>query len=365
MPKHPSVHHVSFNALAEQYGAQFFKAALARYALLISNPDLTHAQLEHLSVYDKIGYNDVDSNGVVDCSVTINAVYAKPGKTDQRSKHVPSRFETVLVNGRNGALSGVTGHCIARVRVVLSLHERARQSLFPPAKVAGVPIHLAYVEWFDPFTTAEDPHRMYMYWIRTAALLVAPIAPHLTEHIWAGILKEAKSVQLARWPEPSKPVDKTIVETGAYMRTTVKTIRDAETSLLKKIQKGNNGQGAAKTRSKFPEWQDACMQAVKDAYDEKANKVDDAKVREILAQKGLIKDKRAMPFIQLLKKRMAEFGAQTAFRRGLPFPESEMLTHFLPYLKKSLNLVVTDVMFVDEALEREGPGYSKAIIETS
>ncbi|EIW76689.1 leucine-tRNA ligase [Coniophora puteana RWD-64-598 SS2] len=235
-------------------------------------------------------------------------------------------------------------------------------------------------DWYREVTADIGMHAdLVKYWIRTAALLVAPIAPHLAEHIWTGILKEAKSVQLARWPEPSKPVDKTIVETGAYMRTTVKTIRDAETNLLKKIQKGKKGKGGEdapfdpkKPKSvhvyvatKFPEWQDACVQAVKDAYDEKANKVDDAKVREILAQKGLIKDKRAMPFIQLFKKRMAEFGAQTAFRRGLPFSESEVLTQFLPYLKKSLNLVGADVMFVDEALAREGPGYSKAIIETS
>jgi len=41
--------------------------------------------------------------------------------------------------------------------------------------------------------------------------------------------------------------------------------------------------------------------AVKDAYVEDTDKVGDAKVREILTQRGLIKDKRAIPFVQLFK----------------------------------------------------------------
>ena len=53
----------------------------------------------------------------------------------------------------------------------------------------------------------------------------------------------------------------------------------------------------------FPEWQDACVQIVRDTYDAEREKVDDAKVRELLIQKGMIKDKKAMPFIQAFKVR--------------------------------------------------------------
>jgi leucyl-tRNA synthetase len=51
----------------------------------------------------------------------------------------------------------------------------------------------------------------------------------------------------------------------------------------------------------FPEWQDACVQIIKGAYDEQSDKVDAVKVKELLAQKGLIKDKNVMPFIQAFK----------------------------------------------------------------
>jgi leucyl-tRNA synthetase len=128
-------------------------------------------------------------------------------------------------------------------------------------------------------------------------------------------LLEPKSIQLALWPEPPHPVNKAIVDSGVYMRNTVKRIRDAELNILKKMDKGKKGKYAndapfdpKKPKSvriyvatTFPEWQDACVQVAKDAYMEEVDTIEDAKVRELLIERGLIKDKRAMPFIQLFK----------------------------------------------------------------
>ena len=65
------------------------------------------------------------------------------------------------------------------------------------------------------------------------------------------------------------------------------------------------------------------------------------------------------------QKRMQGFGAKAAFNRSLLFSESQILTEFLPYLKRSLNLVDAEVFLVDEALQRNEPGFTPAIIETS
>ena len=51
----------------------------------------------------------------------------------------------------------------------------------------------------------------------------------------------------------------------------------------------------------FPEWQEQCMQIIKDSYDQERDKVDDVKIRDLLKERGLIKDKRAMPFVQEFK----------------------------------------------------------------
>ncbi|TEB18259.1 Nucleotidylyl transferase [Coprinellus micaceus] len=157
---------------------------------------------------------------------------------------------------------------------------------------------------------------------------------------------EPKSIQCARWPTPEKPVDQTIIEAGQYMRGTVKTIRDAETTLLKMMQK------AAKGKKVLQE----------NAFDPKKPK----SVRVYVAKEFPEWQNRVMPFIQAFKKRMAQYGAQTAFRRTLPFSEIHVLNELSTYLKKSLNLVDAEVMSVDEAHAHEGEaGYTKSIIDTS
>ena len=158
--------------------------------------------------------------------------------------------------------------------------------------------------------------------MRTAALLVTPIAPHFAEHIWSGILKQSSSIQLALWPTPTQAIDRTFLEAATYMRGITKTIRDAETALVKMLNK-SHGKGKKDDRAMFdsrkpktvsvyiatafPEWQDVCVQAVKGAYVKEEDKVDDGRVREALTDKGLIKDKRAMPFVQAFKVRMAAY----------------------------------------------------------
>ncbi len=119
-------------------------------------------------------------------------------------------------------------------------------------------------------------------------------------------------------------MDRTLIEAGQYMRGTTKMIRDAETSLLKMLAKLNKGGKAGKNQMQtfdpkkpksvriyvarsFPEWQDTCVGILKEVYDEESDKFNDAKVKELLIQKGLIKDKRAMPFIQGFKVRLVGF----------------------------------------------------------
>ena len=147
------------------------------------------------------------------------------------------------------------------------------------------------------------------YWIRASCLLITPIAPHFAEHIWRTVLGEKTSVQFARWPTLSKPVDKAVLTAGEYMRSTVKAMRDSEITMLKKLGKSKNAPYDPKkpksvriyVATSFPAWQDKVVAAVQTAYDPEKEKVDDVKVREILQKEGLIKDKRAMPFAQLFK----------------------------------------------------------------
>jgi len=100
-------------------------------------------------------------------------------------------------------------------------------------------------------------------------------------------------VQRARFPDPSAPIVKLLLDVGVYMRDIVKTIRDAELAVLKKTGKGKGSvvpHDPKKPRTvriyvatRFPEWQDACLATVKDAWSAEYTRVDDVKVRAISA----------------------------------------------------------------------------------
>jgi leucyl-tRNA synthetase len=142
-------------------------------------------------------------------------------------------------------------------------------------------------DWYREVTADVGMHvDLVKYWVRTSALLMTPFAPHSAEHIWLAFLHESQSIELARWPDP----DRTLIEAGAYMRSTLKTIRDAETTLLKKLQKGETGKPDGPSfdpkspksvrvyvATRFPEWQEACVDAVREAYVAAEDKVDDAR----------------------------------------------------------------------------------------
>lgn len=182
-------------------------------------------------------------------------------------------------------------------------------------------------DWYREVTADIGMHAdLVKYWISVAALLATPIAPHFAEHIWRGILHHPTTIQRALWPTPPQAGVDTppTIEAGAYMRALVKNVRDAELTLLKKLDKAkgkksnNNNSGPPpfdpkKPRAlrvyvatQFPEWQDVCVQAVQAAWTSETARVDDAKVRAVLMERGLIKDKRAMPFVQLFKVRVVQ-----------------------------------------------------------
>lgn len=117
-------------------------------------------------------------------------------------------------------------------------------------------------------------------------------------------------MQKALFPTVSAPVDSSISDSAAYVRSKVKDIRDAEAGFAKKKAKGKGSAGFDVSKPKavkiwvakvFPEWQEVAVEIVKGAWD--GEKVDDKKCKEELTSKGLIKEKKYMPFIAQLKVR--------------------------------------------------------------
>jgi len=107
MPKHPTLKAVSVNKLIHEYGATYFREALARFVAATRFPNLSANQLEYeatgvllptrsFPVFHTLKFIDQQLGS------TIDAAHAKPSKMDRQRRPVPSRFDTVLLKIGNG-----------------------------------------------------------------------------------------------------------------------------------------------------------------------------------------------------------------------------------------------------------------------
>ncbi|KAM6491662.1 hypothetical protein JOM56_012906 [Amanita muscaria] len=194
MAKHPSVTSVSLRTLETKYLARFFRAALARYVVLLSEPGIrTAAHLEeragqlrfafdHVSVYHKIRFLDSNSN------TTLDAIHARPPSNN------PDREMPVIFTA--GELAR------AQVRVIFSISERSYAKLFyngaRPSK------YLAYIEWFTPFSPSSVQPDTMLYKLSRAkrddeeVVSIVPInsirqSVHLFPHFGAAVSREWSS----------------------------------------------------------------------------------------------------------------------------------------------------------------------------
>ena len=112
---HPTLNAVSIEKICSDYGATFFRHALARFLVQWNNPLLGRREIEEksldtylpfqsLPVFHRIKFQ-VNEEGVIS---TADAIHAQPSRKDCRAHTIPGRFDTALVHvgsGRN--LTGI------------------------------------------------------------------------------------------------------------------------------------------------------------------------------------------------------------------------------------------------------------------
>jgi len=190
--------------------------------------------------------------------------------------------------------------------------------------------------------------------IEVQALLLEPIATHFAEYIWRVLLKKEGSITNAKFPEITKPVDEGVLHASSYIRDLIRDIRVDEQNAQKKKKKGPAINLTSKNAKlfvalKYPEWQDESVAILKECWDEESKSFVKNE-KEALAKKGLLKNKKVMPFIAALKKNVINNGSH-AFDRRLDFEEMDVLEENKKLILRSLNLENLTIINNHEVIE--------------
>lgn len=200
-------------------------------------------------------------------------------------------------------------------------------------------------------------------YVELQALLLTPIAPHWSDYIWQEVLKNPNTIQNALWPSVPQP-DPALTAARDYGRATSSAITSAEAAQQKRKDKGKVTSFDPKLpkkltifyAAKFPAWQDEYIELVRRAFDASTITVDDKKLTDMAKQRPPKEMKRAMPFVQGLKKRLLGGESQVVvFERKLVFEEGEVLGHMVNGLKRTTGCREVEVVeVVGEEGKKEG-----------
>eukprot|EP00878_Enallax_costatus_P006705 GHUV01007030.1.p1 GENE.GHUV01007030.1~~GHUV01007030.1.p1 ORF type:complete len:1031 (+),score=336.93 GHUV01007030.1:253-3345(+) len=196
--------------------------------------------------------------------------------------------------------------------------------------------------------------QLVLRYIETSCLLLVPITPHTSEHIWSNLLQKQGSVLRAGWPQAAEP-DFVMQRQAQYIEdhfipSVRKLISKAEAPPKKKKAdtppppKITHGQ--VWVSQQFVGWQEAVLRALQGKYDASSNSFAADTVPAVLeAVKSVegsgLNEKQlkqmAMPFAKY-KMEEAQAGGLQVLDVKLPFDEAALLWDNLPYLLRSLNL---------------------------
>ncbi|KAJ5942019.1 hypothetical protein N7516_002187 [Penicillium verrucosum] len=218
------------------------------------------------------------------------------------------------------------------------------------------------------FTSSRDSYReastaagvgmhrdTILRYIELQALMLAPITPHWAEHIWLEVIKKSESIHYAQFPVVPEPSPE-LTAAQNYVRSTASNIMGSEANFTKKLSKGKAitfdprkpKQLTIFVAKKYPNWQEKYIDLVRDSFDSLSLSFNDKELNAKVGKFGEMK--KAMPFVQNLKRRLVNAGESpaTVFDRKLPFDEFAVLSEMVGGLKRTSGFKEIEIIAVEE-----------------
>lgn len=194
--------------------------------------------------------------------------------------------------------------------------------------------------------------------IKVQLVLLAPICPHITEHIWLNVLNSDHSIMKELWPQAG-PIDDGLVNSAHFLMEAAHDFRNRQKSFsqVKTKSKTKDQEKTAQTHpvkgtifvaKTYPSWQQVILDTLKTMYKNNKNLFPDNK--EILAELAKREElkkfqKKVMPFVAFTKDQVIKKGAH-CLNHTLDFDEFEILQTNLKYLQNTLQVFFDDCFFL-------------------
>ncbi|XP_006148100.1 leucine--tRNA ligase, cytoplasmic isoform X1 [Tupaia chinensis] len=207
----------------------------------------------------------------------------------------------------------------------------------------------------------EGMHRELVFrFIEVQTLLLAPICPHLCEHIWT-LLGKPGSIINASWPVAG-PVDEALIRSSQYLMEVAHDLR----LRLKNYMMPAKGKKTDKqlpqkpshctiyVAKNYPPWQHTTLSVLRNHFLANNGKLPDNKV--IASELGNLPElkkymKKVMPFVAMIKENLEKMGPRVLDLQ-LEFDEQAVLMENIVYLTNSLELEHIEVKFASEAEDK-------------
>ncbi|KAM8974469.1 leucine--tRNA ligase, cytoplasmic [Pelodytes ibericus] len=223
---------------------------------------------------------------------------------------------------------------------------------------------------FFEFQAAKDKYRelaiegmhrdLVFQFIEIQTLLLAPICPHLCEHVWS-LLGKADSLMKASWPVAGL-VDEVLIRSSQYLTETAHDLRlrlknymaPAKGKKVDKLPPQKPSHCTIYVAKSYPPWQHKTLENLRKHYQASAGQLPDNKVisTELSSLPELKKYmKRVMPFVAMIKENLEKKGLRI-LDLELEFDERAVLLENIVYLTNSLELDQIEVKFASEGDEK-------------